>query len=188
MTVSRISGMKLAYQAATAFFLLGCATGLAKDKILLGSHIGDATIVSIAGINSNKAIVRFRRELDDYVEDCVRNIGPDENGSINSEKVAECVDQQAHEDSGHINTRRANCSHYTLYTEFGNFSMVNYEKEPETEIEGKPYRPIRTDWKDHRTEEIVGNCSACGTPQMLDTLRILCPAWYSKIFEGFDPY
>ncbi len=48
------------------------APALAGDKILLGSHIGFATIVSIVGVNSDRAAVSFRREIDDVVETCAR--------------------------------------------------------------------------------------------------------------------
>jgi hypothetical protein len=80
------------------------------------------------------------------------------------------------------------CSKSTIYTEFGNYSMVNSEKEAESIIDGKPYRPNRTDWKDHRNEEIVGNCSGCGTPQLIDTFKILCPASFAAYFDGYTPY
>jgi hypothetical protein len=58
----------------------------------------------------------------------------------------------------------------------------------ESIIDGKPYRPNRTDWKDHRNEEIVGNCSGCGTPQLIDTFKILCPASFAAYFDGYTPY
>src|SRR5258707_15895830 len=92
------------------------------------------------------------------------------------------------EEKGRIYKRRALCFKSTIYTEFGNYSMINTEKESETVIDGKPYRPIRTDWKNHRNEEIVGNCSGCNTPQMLDTFKVLCPASYAAYFAGYDPH
>jgi len=168
--------------AATASALF-CGSARASEKILLGPHIGDATIIGISGTNSDKAIVKFRRELDDEIEDCTREGDPSD-----SKTVAQCVKDGLAQEAGHIYTRRAFCSRLTLYTEFGNFSMVNHEKEAASVIDGKSYRPMRTDWKDHRTGEIVGNCSACNTPQMLSTLKVLCPVFYNQLFNGYDPY
>jgi hypothetical protein len=42
--------------------------------------------------------------------------------------------------------------------------------------------------KDHRTGEIVGNCNGCNTPQMLSTIKVLCPLFYDQLFSGYDPY
>jgi len=44
----------------------------------------------------------------------------------------------------------------------------------------------RTNWKNHRDDKIIGNCSGCNTPQLLDTYRILCPSWYRDAFDGQD--
>lgn len=157
-------------------------------KILLGSHIGDATIQAITGVNSNKAVVSFRRELDDFVETCSREIGVGENGSVDSQKVAACVKATLGSEGSKPYVRRAACAWRTVYTEFGNYSLVNQEKEQESTIQGKTYRPIRTDWKDHRTEQLTGNCSGCNTPQLLSTLHVLCPNLYDELFQGLDPY
>jgi hypothetical protein len=114
------------------------------EKILLGPHIGDATIVEISGLNSDRALVRFRRELDDEIETCTREAGD----QSDSKNIAKCVRDGVSREAGHVYTRRAFCSRLTLYTEFGNFSMVAHEKEAASSFDGKPYRPIRTDWKD----------------------------------------
>jgi hypothetical protein len=169
-----------------AFFATYVAPALAGDKILIGSHIGSATIVSISGVNSDRAAVSFRREIDDEVETCARETVRDD-GEYSS-KVAECVKEAIRQRDSRTYTRRALCSRNTIYTEFGNFSLVKWEREEESLIEGKKYRPIRTDWKDHKTERIVGNCGGCNTPQMIDTFKILCPSWYDKLFDGYDPY
>jgi len=155
----------------------------ASEKILLGPHIGDATIISITGVNSDRAVVRFRREPDDEAETCAR-----EHSEAAPTEIAFCVKKALQAGRASVYTRRAFCSRSTLYTEFGNYSMVNSEKEEESIIDGKPYRPIRTDWMDHRTGKIVGNCSACNTPQLIDTFKILCPVFYSQQFEGLEPY
>ena len=62
-----------------------------NDKVLLGSHIGYASIVMIAGIDTGQAVVKFERKLDDVIEDCARNIGANEDGTVPSEKVANCA-------------------------------------------------------------------------------------------------
>lgn len=165
-----------------------CSQSFAAEKILIGSHIGNASILSISGINSDKATVLARRELDDVIEMCSREIPPDENGSVQSQKVADCSKAALREEKGRTYGRRALCSRRTVYTEFGNFSLVDYEKEAESNHQGKAYRPIRTDWKNHRTEEIIGNCGGCSTPQILSTFEVLCPRLYKELFGGFDPY
>jgi hypothetical protein len=177
-------GLILAVLFATFSYV---APALAGDKILLGPHIGSATIVSISGVNSDRAAVSFRREIDDLVETCARETGNRDDDDYPS-KVAECVKAEVRQARSHIYTRRALCSRHTIYTEFGNFSLVKWEKEEEFVSQGKRYRPIRTDWKDHKTETIVGNCSACNTPQMIDTFKVLCPTWYDKLFDGYSPY
>jgi hypothetical protein len=161
------------------------AHDLFKNKIMLGAHTGYATIVSLTGVNSDKAAVTFRRELDDFVEECDRETGED---SMRSMKVSSCAKRSAAQDKGRVSQRRAYCTRHTVYTEFGNFSLVNTHKEAESTLEGKLYRPIRTDWKDHKTEAVVGNCSACNTSQIIDTFRILCPASHAKLFDGYNPY
>lgn len=158
-------------QALFTVVLLAATTiqAIVSGKILLGPHSGDATIVAIDGINSDKAVVKFRRELDDEVEDCVREGGD----GADSQAVARCVKEGMAREAGHVYIRRAYCSRLTLYPEFGNYSMVNHERETSSTQDSKPYRPVRTDWKDHRTDEIVGNCSACNTPQLISTLKVL---------------
>jgi hypothetical protein len=168
---------------ALAVALSADGPALAGDKILLGPHIGSATIVSISGVNSDRAVVSFRREMDDEVETCARETGNRDDDDYSS-KVAECVKVAIRQGRSRTYTRRALCSRHTIYTEFGNFSLVKWEKEQGS----KTFRPIRTDWKDHRTEEIAGNCSACNTPQMIDTFKVLCPVWYGKLFDGYHPY
>lgn len=149
-------------------------------KILLGPHIGDATIVSLTGVDSDKAVAVFRRERDDIEEDCSRNLG---------ERVSEvprCVEKGLRDWAGKLWTRRAWCSRSTIYTEFGNFSMVNVQ--PEGPSGNGSKRLARTDWKNHRTERLAGNCSACNTPQMIDTFAKLCPSWADRLFSGLEPY
>jgi uncharacterized protein len=157
-------------------------------KISVGAHAGDATVLTLERPDTDNAAVYFRRELDDLVEDCTRNVSPDGNGLVDSQKVSACVKEASRRENGQIYKRRARCSISTIYTEFGNFTMVHTEKESESEYEGKTYKPIRTDWKNHRTEQLAGNCNGCNTPQMLSTFQVLCPASYKAYFEGLDPY
>lgn len=170
--------------AAAIFGAAPTTHAVAGGKILFGPHSGDATVVAITGVNSDRAEVNFLRELDDEIEDCVREGGK----PADSQAVARCVKQGMAREAGHVYRRRAFCSRLTLYTEFGNYSMVNHERETGSTENGKPYRPVRTDWKDHRTDQIVGNCNACNTPQLLSTLKVLCPVKYDEMFAGSDPY
>jgi hypothetical protein len=75
----------------------------------------------------------------------------------------------------------------TLYTEFGNYSPIDYVREEEQKMGYHTWRPVCTNWKNHQDDEIIGNCSGCNTPQLLETYRILCPSWYKDAFEGRDP-
>lgn len=157
-------------------------------KILLGSHIGSATIISLSGVDTGKAVVKFQRKLDDLIEDCTRNMSADDNGNFDSVKVADCATLGLKQEHGKIGTRRAVCPRNTLYTEFGNYSLIDWVKEKEETVDGRTWRPVRTNWKDHRNDQIIGNCGGCNTPQLIDTYRILCPSWYRDAFGGRDPY
>ena len=161
---------------------------LPTGKILLGSHTGTATIVSLSGVDTGQAVVKFQRKLDDLIEDCSRNMAPNDEGTINSTKVADCATFGLKQEHGKIGTRRALCPRNTLYTEFGNYSLIDWVKEPDQEFDGHVSHPVRTNWKDHRNDQIIGNCGGCNTPQLIDTYRILCPSWYRDAFGGRDPY
>lgn len=151
-------------------------------KILLGSHIGDATIISIENERSDKPTIRFRRMIDDITETCARELGSN-NDPKASKAVADCVKSNFRSPSLVV-TRRAWCSRSTLYTEFGNFSLIGFEREQSQ----SNYKPIRTIWKDHKNEALIGNCGGCNTPQLIDTFRILCPKQYVEYFFGLHPY
>jgi hypothetical protein len=158
------------------------------DKILLSSHIGNATILSLTGVDTGQAVVKFTRKLDDLIEDCTREFGTNGDGTVDSAKVADCASQGQKQEHGRVWTRRAVCPRITLYTEFGNYSLIDWVKEPDQEAHGRKWRPVRTNWKDHRNDQIIGNCGGCNTPQLIDTYRILCPASYKEAFDGRDPY
>ncbi len=170
---------------AAVILMLAVRPGWADPgKILFSPHSGDATIVDVRGVNSDRAIVRFRRELDDEIEDCTRESGE----GASPRQIANCARNGLAALGGRVFTRRAYCSASTLYTEFGNYSMVNHVSEPDAMVEGRVYRSVRTDWKDHVSGEIVGNCNACNTPQLIDTFKVLCPLFYESLFEGREPY
>ncbi|WP_257165020.1 hypothetical protein [Bradyrhizobium sp. SRS-191] len=155
----------------------------APAKILLSSHRGDATILTLSDPDSDKAEVSFRIELDDAIERCLREPPPDD---INPAEVARCAKQVMDLNDGKPSKRRAMCSKNTVYTEFGNYSLVG-TGEPQSNGEGNK-KSIRTDWKDHRNDKIVGNCSACRTPEIINTFEVLCPAAYKAKFDGFAAY
>lgn len=167
---------------------IGHAEESQTGKILLGSHIGSATIISLSGVDTGHAVVKFQRKLDDTIEDCARSFGTDENGNFDSEKVAGCATKKMQTEAGKIYTRRAVCPRNTLYTEFGNYSLIDWIKEKDEATDGRTWRPVRTNWKDHKDDQIIGNCGGCNTPQLIDTYRILCPSWYRDAFGGRDPY
>ncbi|WP_316177900.1 MULTISPECIES: hypothetical protein [unclassified Bradyrhizobium] len=151
-------------------------------KILLSSHRGDATILTLSDVDSDSAAVTFRIELDDAIESCLREPPPDD---IKPAEVARCAKQVMGLNAGKQLKRRAMCSKNTVYTEFGNYSLVG-TGEPEPGEAGK--KMIRTDWKDHRNEQIIGNCSGCKTPEIVNTFAVLCPAAYKAKFEGYFVY
>ena len=151
-------------------------------KILISSHRGDATILSLSEPDSNNAVAIFRIELDDAIEECLREPPPDQ---IDPKQVARCAKQVMDQAAGKQLKRRAMCSKNTIYAEFGHYSLVG-TGEPEAEGEGQ--KMIRTDWKDHRDEKIVGNCSACKTPEILNTFQVLCPTAYKAKFGDYHAY
>ena len=158
------------------------------DKIAVSSHIGSATILSLTGVNSDRATVVFRRELDDIVETCVREGWPNASGQgesgSESDIAAACVIMAKKSFDPRVTKRIAYCSRLTFYTEFGNYSIIGHEVEP-----GSSGRHLyRTDWKDHETEKLIGNCGTCNTPQLIDTLRVLCPKSYTEIAKEGDLY
>jgi hypothetical protein len=148
----------------------------ADRKIMVGPHIGNASIITLRGINSSKAVVTFRRESEDHLETCTRE---------SSKSPQQCM-QDIKTDT-RINERSANCPRATIYTEFGNFSMINHELEI-SRVSGKTTRLVRTDWKDHKTGQLVGNCSGCNTPIMIDTYRVLCPISFNDIARDGELY
>ncbi|WP_316229748.1 hypothetical protein [Bradyrhizobium sp. SZCCHNR1051] len=154
----------------------------APAKILLSAHRGDATILTISHQDSDTAAVTFRIELDDAIESCLREPPPDD---IKPAEVARCAKQVMDLNAGKQTKRRAMCSKNTVYTEFGNYSLVG-TGEPQSSGEGK--KMIRTNWKDHRNEQIVDNSTAARTDAMLSTFQILCPSAYKAKFDGYDAY
>lgn len=158
------------------------ADAKAPAKILISSHRGDATILTLSDVDSDTAAVTFRVDLDDAIESCLREPPPDD---IKPAEVARCAKQVMDLNAGKQTTRRAMCSKNTVYTEFGNYSLVG-TGEPEPSGEGK--KMIRTDWKNHRDEKIIGNCTACRTPEIVNTFAVLCPAAYKAKFDGYYAY
>ena len=108
------------------------ATTEAPRKISVGEHAGDATILQLQGTDTDHAGVWFRRELDDLVEDCSRNTGSDANGIVDLQKVADCVKTASRRENGRVYKRSGRCPIATFYTEFGNYTMINAEKEKES--------------------------------------------------------
>ena len=123
----------------------------------------------------------FRIELDDAIESCLREPPPDD---IKPAEVARCAKQVMALNAGKQLKRRAMCSKNTVYMEFGNYSLVG-TGEPESS-EGK--KIIRTDWKDHRTEQIVGSSTFSRMDAMLKAFEVLCPAAYKAKFDGYFAY
>jgi hypothetical protein len=180
----RLSSQGLIWAAVLAALLIATeafAGGRQKtNKILLGAHIGHATIIMINGVDTDRAEVKFKRELDDVIEECMRSIGTDGDGSVPSDKVAKCTKEDLKEWGDKVVTRRADCPRPTLYMEKGDYSLIDYVREQ--------HEFVRTNWRNHQDNTMVGNCSACRTPELVDTYRILCPSRYKEAFDGWKPY
>ncbi|MEW6642632.1 MAG: hypothetical protein AB1586_19155 [Pseudomonadota bacterium] len=155
-----------------------------NPKILLGDHVGDATIITLEHPDTENAVALFRRELDDLVEDCNRNAVPGEDDIADAQEVVTCVRQRLQGRTEQLTKRRARCAINTIYTEFGNYTLVDIHVKEQKD--GQPL--IDTDWKDHRDEKIVGNCSACRTPEIISTFKMLCPTAYKAKFDGASVY
>lgn len=165
----------------TIAFLLGCLPAFAEQdagKILVSPHSGSATILSLVGVDSDRAVVRFRWELDDYIEACSR-----EQSEGTPRQIAACAKEYAAIDGEKIIARKAFCGRLTVYTEFGNFSMINHHRST-VDYDGKSHCIVQGDWKDHITDQIVEPSSATNTSGINETLRILCPEQYYKIFQN----
>ncbi len=153
--------------------------GVRPDKILISPAQGFATVVSVTGQDSDRANVVFRRATDDARDFCERDHFGQETA------IQSCVMRSMQEQAARTRTRRAFCSRHTIYTEFGNFSMVGLNQERFTS-NGVTY--VRTDWKSHRDDRLIGNCNGCGTVQILETFRLLCPREFGSLFPGVEPY
>jgi hypothetical protein len=150
------------------------------NKILPGAHIGYATIIMISSVDTDQAEVKFKREFDDVIEECMRSIGTDEQHSLPSDEVAKCTKEDLREWGDTVVTRRADCARPTLFMEDGNYSLIDYVREE--------HDFVRTNWKNQQDDTMVGNCSACRTPELVATYRILCPSRYKEAFDGWEPY
>jgi len=79
-----------------------------------------------------------------------------------------------------VRTRRANCGRSTLFMEFGNYTLIDYDQ--------KENGSVRTNWKSHKDNTIIDHCTPCGTSLLVDTYRVLCPSRYKAAFDGLQPY
>lgn len=172
----------LSLSRAAILLLTLTAPCAAQPKLALSSHGSTATVVSIKGADTDKAVVTLRIELDDAVEYCIRGYQSDKGESATSDEIAKCT-KESMQDRRPIAVRRAFCSRSTVYLEFGNFSLVGQEidKEPGSRV-------LRTKWMNHRTGEEATNDSVGQTAIILSTFEVLCPAQYAKVFGGYDPY
>ena len=66
--------------------------------------------------------------------------------------------------------------------------MINWVEEQPVQTDNRQTRMIRTDWKNHRNEALIGNCSACGTPVVIETFRVLCPRQFQSLFGSSNVY
>jgi hypothetical protein len=46
---------------------------------------------------------------------------------------------------------------------------------------------MRTNWRNHHLRHDAMNRPTCGTPEINDSFRVLCPALYKKRFGDLEP-
>jgi hypothetical protein len=184
-----MSGKFLAGCCSWLVMVMSClvaTSAVAADnptKILWSEHGGSATIVAKESVNTDHAVVAFRFEADDYAEDCARNASNVES----SDEIAKCVKEGLTTGGGKIYLRGANCPKAEIWTEFGGFVLVNFNKNP-FPGQSQSGKMIQTNWKDIKSGEIIGNSSAAGTYAIIDTYRTLCPVDFNKKFEGYHVF
>jgi hypothetical protein len=146
-------------------------------KIVTSAHSGYGTILSLNGLNTEHSTMSYTRVIEDSEETCSREMNLiDENHKIRrTPKFNQCV----HEDPsiGVAFVRRANCI----------ANIVILENRPPNQLVKFDVKAgyIETDWLDLKTNELTGDCSACGGPEKLDTFKNLCPAKYRE-FGGTE--
>lgn len=154
----------------------GAAQNARPTKILMGSHIGEATITHLTGVNSDRAMVIFTRKYDDFVEECTRNVPCDKSGLLEPYPVCmkrrrNCISESSKIDKGILYSASAVCSTRTIVSDMlkgkgGRFRLASLKFSS-----GYP----ETDWLNLDTGALTGNCSACGTPHLVSALTVLCP-------------
>lgn len=182
---------------ASTFHILAGAIGAclalsgatAAEKILVGPSTGKATIVSLTGVDTATAAVAFKQEREDIAAACFER---DEiharyaaDPAAAREKLkADCAAKSAPADAPPV-TRKADCPRLTVQMEpdyrylGGVFTLAKAAKENDG---------VRTTWKSTRARKTVDNCLTCGTPEINDTFRVLCPQAYKSKFGGLEPF
>lgn len=151
----------------SAVFQQGGGTSTAKEGAAVGATDNSNILNLDAGSKSNietlnKEAKRFKRL-----------------SRVNSDKSSGAY-------GSHI--RRAYCSAATVYTEFGNYSMTNYQAIRKANVQSSLEKKIKTDWMNHRTNRIIKNCDDCHTQQLIITFKALCPKFYTEAFGDNQPY
>ena len=176
----------LSLMASAAIGACLCFPGAASaEKILVLPSTGNATVVSLTGADTAKAAVTFRQEREDVVAACFdRDELHTRNDPAAREKLkADCAAKETAPTP--TATRKADCARLTVFMEPG----YQYEGGVFTLIKQRPENGyVRTTWKSARTKRIVSNCASCGTPEINDTFRVLCPKAYREKFGGLEPF
>jgi hypothetical protein len=66
-------------------------------------------------------------------------------------------------------TRRAVCPRFTLYTEFGNYSLIGHVKQEDQKTGDQIWRPVRTNWKNHRDDKTRSPVDHQSDPPRMDS-------------------
>lgn len=137
-----------------------------------GPYTGYATIVSVDGADTRKAVVRFRSEQADLVKECVAfriRMKSDDSPKKLEESCSEKA--QKNPDASVEKTRSADCARLTVRMEWDKRHGDVFALKKEAE---------RLSWKNLRTGAFTGRCPTCDNNALDDTFRLLCPKAYRK--------
>jgi hypothetical protein len=167
---------------------LAFTSAAASEKILVAPSSGKATVISLTGADSSRATVTFRQEREDVLAACFERdeihtrYEPDPSAAREKLK-ADCAAKPAPPPA--TLTRSADCTRLSFRME------ADYLYEGGVFILRK-YKPdgdyMRTEWMSERSKKLIGNCLTCGSPEINDTFRVLCPIQYKERFSGREPF
>lgn len=176
---------------ARFFALMGLAAallppGARAEKVLTLPSYGYATIVSVSGQDTAKASVTFHQTEEERAAGCFeyKEIETRDDPAAREKLKSDCAAKAKAASPIAEVTRTANCPRRTVRMEpdyMGGASFTLLRNEPDGGY-------MRTFWRNNRLRQDVMNCLTCGTPEINDSFRVLCPALYRKRFGDLEPF